>query len=718
MMQLKCAICVVYCVFSCFVEAERRKTISDNAVEQQRKERSTWYRRILSLKTREKEWASDGEGFFCLRHEEEVVCEVQAVGTNLQDKEFQLFPFWGIYNPFSGHEDGLFFNEVPFTRWTGNSTEEVSPTIEAGDILTWNLRVPSSYGFYLQVADDLSADNVDYYYSDPYLNNPSGTRTFTRSSPYNNTGVTLLEFFQPGNPSDVMLALDCQGMVPMAQVENLWEQSNHQSISSLAKNPVYQRVVDTIEFAGSNITKFEEQPLENCAEDNWVLQMWLDERRDIPVPLTDTTHNQQIIRACLLMISGIASVLSSGYLVFAISVRYYSTGFTAVRDRLILMMSCVDILNSLCLACGPFLSPSDSNIDMIGSNGSHQSCRFQGFGIQLGFGVPAYNVMLCVYYISAILGGRDEASIRRKQEWWMQSIPLVYALSTAVAGLLLDLYHSNGTFCWIEAYPKNCSWNGWHDCLAGENATTFVIAFAGGPLVGFFVMIVLCMVLLIRALRSTALQARRNIAIQAILYIASFCLTYIWGVVISLCILLEIPMGFWAHALNSLFLPLQGFWNVVIFLRPTVQRMRQRDPKSWWYKLLWKAAMQESVNFRAPSRPRRRPSQFARSSLRFGTRPPSRSVSFQSSLDSPNGEQDQLHLASSIGYTSKSELEGRLAKVEESLDELSSSHHPIELSAEDVEWPLDSPSEEEVNAFDFDVKEKTSTEDTPSSSSL
>lgn len=83
--------------------------------------------------------------------------------------------------------------------------------------------------------------------------------------------------------------------------------------------------------------------------------------------------------------------------------------------------------------------------------------------------------------------------IQYRMEWIFHFVAMGFALSTAVAGLVLKLYNPNGTFCWIETSPYNCQHMEWRDCTRGLDADTFQWQFAGYPLIAAFVVIFIAM---------------------------------------------------------------------------------------------------------------------------------------------------------------------------------------------------------------------------------
>ena len=70
------------------------------------------------------------------------------------------------------------------------------------------------------------------------------------------------------------------------------------------------------------------------------------------------------------------------------------------------------------------------------------------------------------------------------------------------------------------------------------------------------------------------------IATQASLYVSAFFMTYFWSTLLVMLGLAGISFGFWLHCMLYFFLPLQGFWNCLIFLKPAIQRIVSKTRKN------------------------------------------------------------------------------------------------------------------------------------------
>ena len=92
----------------------------------------------------------------------------------------------------------------------------------------------------------------------------------------------------------------------------------------------------------------------------------------------------------------------------------------------------------ICNICYPFM-----NITQYDS-----SLAAQGFWMQLGIGVPLYNASLSIYYFLVLFKGYKEHQVK-KVEPLFHGVPIIFALSTAIAVAATDNYRSANVWCWI-----------------------------------------------------------------------------------------------------------------------------------------------------------------------------------------------------------------------------------------------------------------------------
>jgi hypothetical protein len=169
---------------------------------------------------------------------------------------------------------------------------------------------------------------------------------------------------------------------------------------------------------------------------------------------------------------------------------------------------------------GTWVSPS--NLDLHQTNhGTHGSCVFQGFIIQLG-GLAAllFNASLAVlYFLMVKYHWRESEERFRRVEFRLQIGLWVICSVAATLPVILDMYHNTGPICWIDANPRGCT-QSWRlgfseleetDCVGGDNATFVSITVQLVPLAVCVVADTVIMIVIYRTVRqleknSSALQ--------------------------------------------------------------------------------------------------------------------------------------------------------------------------------------------------------------------
>jgi len=297
---------------------------------------------------------------------------------------------------------------------------------------------------------------------------------------------------------------------------------------------------------------------------------------------------------CLNAISALLSVLGSSTIIYML----WSGGrerLHRVQNRLLFCVSIIDIFNSTAL--GFSVLPIPKATCSFGF-GNITTCTVQGFFIQLGFAVPGYMAMLSVSCFLSIVLRVPESTIARRYEVLMHAIALLPMLTVAMFGAANRVYYSETGHCWVE--EKRCK----EDCegldLKGFGDGGWIVLFSiiwilltTGII--FFSMLGIYLQIRKRAVRMRAHEfkpqksqkkfkrQRQPSAIeisagesgkQAMLYICGYTLTYIWSG-IHLCVYRG--RSDVLYILTGVFLPLQGFWNFVVYIRPRFIAFRREN---------------------------------------------------------------------------------------------------------------------------------------------
>lgn len=319
------------------------------------------------------------------------------------------------------------------------------------------------------------------------------------------------------------------------------------------------------------------------------------------------------------MVTGFLSTLSSGlifYVILKSEVKLHTT-----YHRIMAFMSLFDIISSTFIGLGSIMVPSDSIYKFAGPRlGNPVTCHVQGWLIVFGIsGSIAMYVCISWYFVLSISFKMQMNNIQK----YIEPIMFLYSsiLSILIPSYLLsnDMINPNSydSFCTIAPYPDSCDENYWYDwnfCAWGEGVIDDYIRNMNLPNILFliqFVLILMGISIILwticrnmkdmkdalakeeqkdnkdPSLEATGetiqndtksehvidLKYSRVMINQALMYILAFFVTWILN---GLSGMFNIS-NFELDAINCIFFPLQGFWNLMIFLYDKTYLMRQVD---------------------------------------------------------------------------------------------------------------------------------------------
>lgn len=215
------------------------------------------------------------------------------------------------------------------------------------------------------------------------------------------------------------------------------------------------------------------------------------------------------------------------------------------------------------------------------------TCNYQGFLLQLAIGAPLFNASLGLYYALMIRKKWTDKMLARI-ELWVHTVIWTFAIGTSIVLLPLKQYNQIGQVCWIIGSPVDCG-DSTHisnpevPCERGDHAWLYGIFTFYGPLWVCVACCSYCMYLVYLEVSETMSRVRqysfderasRNIgrsevnavALQAILYTASFFITWMPSTLWSVAHWFRFS-AFWLDFLSAFCEPLQGMWNFLIFIR-------------------------------------------------------------------------------------------------------------------------------------------------------
>jgi len=304
------------------------------------------------------------------------------------------------------------------------------------------------------------------------------------------------------------------------------------------------------------------------------------------------------------------SIVGSILILVAVYQTWKTIHKLTTYNRLMLGISISDLITSTALIFGQ--APIPRGLGIPGAHGNEATCTAQAFFLQLGNGTICYSQMLLLHYVLIIRYNVREQTVTKYIEPWMHMIPIGYDLVTAFVSLKLDLLHPANVYCWIGPTPYGCEYDPTIECDRDPNFYyLFVFYFNALPNL-VYVPLMTCYMCIIgatvvqkyqqsrrycfegnaRASQKNFLQDEktRQVIVQCFLYAFWFLNIGIW---VSICSIFTMAnkeydyLGkhFWIVSMSAILFPLQGFFNLCIYIRPRYLSIRQgslREEGRWF----------------------------------------------------------------------------------------------------------------------------------------
>ncbi|CAB9506474.1 expressed unknown protein [Seminavis robusta] len=332
--------------------------------------------------------------------------------------------------------------------------------------------------------------------------------------------------------------------------------------------------------------------------------------------------------------TSLLSCLGSAQIIYKVSTARKTTPYR----RILWGLSSADFLCSLLYPWQAFLVPADTS-PRIWAIGNDATCTLLGFGQQIFFASIGYNSCLSIYFLLTVKMGMSNAMVAKRYEPLMHIVCVGYPLVTAIVGAAMGMFHevelSHG--CWVQEYPKGCDDEEQNStCIHG----TIALFFGGIPAIVAFFIILFNNLLVYGHVKYTIQKSRRRFAsslggsssamsrplrssllsmgasmirrtqsreqqepptrdpqvqrvhavfTQAFMYVMAFLIVYSPSFILRILS----AHGYGAEEegklfplllLQAIFLPSQGFFNLLVYIRPTYKRTRREnaDESRWW----------------------------------------------------------------------------------------------------------------------------------------
>lgn len=246
---------------------------------------------------------------------------------------------------------------------------------------------------------------------------------------------------------------------------------------------------------------------------------------------------------------------------------------------------------SIGLLLGQVLSPEDTP-DAMFSKGTVASCEVIGYITLIGFFAYLLNTLCLTYYfLKRVKYKMTPQDFAQRQEKIICTLAWLYAIYIATFALKRQEINATqyGSTCAIAASPWECRTNEDIECVRGAGSR-LTISISGITMLLSF----LCQFTVLTSFtchiykaeseleytrESQTTSLTKQAAQQSILYIASFMIVYS-GPVIAIFLRFsgnENPPGnFW---IISIFQPLGGVLNMLIYTRPKVNALKKTEPQ-------------------------------------------------------------------------------------------------------------------------------------------
>ena len=264
----------------------------------------------------------------------------------------------------------------------------------------------------------------------------------------------------------------------------------------------------------------------------------------------------------LLAISGSISCLASCLVMITILRSKQNTNY----HRIIFFMSFWDALLSLCISLTTLPIPSDTVYNYAGpSYGNNYTCQGQAFIIMTSIAmVLLSSVMLNSYYLCTMRYHVSNAKFRKYAEpiFLLLSIPLSFATPIYLARKEMLNPTVHAPICSVDVYPHECLHDTSIECIRGDRLgidMKFLFSIAA---IIEIALLTGSMALVVHTSYEEKTLETKNVASQAFMYLFACILT--WGfAAINTMLQQENKV---IAILTFIFLPLQGFFNLLIFM--------------------------------------------------------------------------------------------------------------------------------------------------------
>ncbi|GFH44571.1 hypothetical protein CTEN210_01045 [Chaetoceros tenuissimus] len=335
------------------------------------------------------------------------------------------------------------------------------------------------------------------------------------------------------------------------------------------------------------------------------------------------------------------SCIASAFIMFMILTEP-EKGLASPYSRIIFALSISDIFFSLGMLLSPFMGPKD-NPDALFAIGTTESCEAIGFIFIIGLALMVlYTVFLTYYFMRRIKYKVTPQTFAKKEEKYFHVIFIVFAVTVAFIGVSNGSINpqGKGNICGIGPYPVGCDKSPDMICERGDGKLLFALSTVVMVVGGFLLIIVILAMFTHHVYteeRTLTIPAReigkvhrrresnevddeqreenademeennanagavaeaseeRNKMIltkqalhQSLLYILAFFFSWLPPIILLIQInfLDIVEEQEWRFWLGAILTPLTGVFNILIYTRPKVLKLKESFPDGSYIDLL------------------------------------------------------------------------------------------------------------------------------------
>jgi hypothetical protein len=205
------------------------------------------------------------------------------------------------------------------------------------------------------------------------------------------------------------------------------------------------------------------------------------------------------------MVTGSISFIAS--LTIIIMIFRSTVKLSTIYRRIILGTSVFDLLQSLSQVLSTIAMEKGAVWSAIGNHASCQFKGF--LVIVGSCGAVLYSLSLTLYFLLVIKYEMSEALVKQRFEPYFHAVPILFSLAIGIITYATHNINPSGPTCWIDSRPPNCRDDPDVDCESFGNPNLFKLASFGVPAILVFIINCFILGVIWRKVRYQALSSQR-----------------------------------------------------------------------------------------------------------------------------------------------------------------------------------------------------------------